>query len=192
MAGNGEHGQASYIYGLKDPRDGLIYYVGKSNHPERRKREHLEDATTNAARVGWLNDLKAACLEPELVILERVDRNDWQRAEVYWIAKGYEDGWPLVNIAKGGGGDGRPPQPDYEFMRSYVHPGLWDKFAGLMIRDKDRVCLVTAQAMVNSYAVFLDRKIEQRQFAMHRLVDDELVQIGMRVATETVAALGTG
>ncbi|MBM3149600.1 MAG: hypothetical protein FJZ88_06200 [Chloroflexi bacterium] len=179
----------AYIYGLKDPRDGQIYYVGKSNHPEKRKKEHLENETCNAHRVEWIQDLGQCGLEPELVILEKVERENWQEAEIYWIARGYEEGWPLINVHKGGGGG--VCKPNYDFMRSYIRPDLWERFEALSIKQKDQICFETALAMMESYSPFLDQKIKQRQYAMHSLIKDELVFIGQQVATEAVALGGT-
>lgn len=41
----------TYIYGLKDPRDNQIYYVGKSNDPQRRLEQHLEGRINKANEV---------------------------------------------------------------------------------------------------------------------------------------------
>ena len=179
----------SYIYGLKDPRDGQIYYIGKSNDPKRRKREHLENRDCNAQRVAWLEDLRSSCLEPELVVLAKVECKDWQESEIYWIARGHEEGWPLTNIHKGGNGRRfELAQPDYNFMRSYIRPDLWARFDSLSIREKDRVCLETAGVMADSYLPFLGRKMKMKQYAMLSLISDELVSIGMKKATAIVEA----
>ena len=65
------------IYGLKDPVDGQVHYIGKSNNPAQRLQEHIEDAKTNAARVKWIAALLAIGLSPELVILEKVLRSEF-------------------------------------------------------------------------------------------------------------------
>lgn len=41
----------TYIYGLKDPRDNQIYYVGKSDNPQRRLEQHLEGRINKANEV---------------------------------------------------------------------------------------------------------------------------------------------
>jgi len=138
----------AYIYGLRDPRDELIYYVGKSDRPQQRKREHLRCRDSNAAKIAWLNDLAQVGLEPELVILQEVLQGEWRETERYWITKGCEDGWPLTNIADGGPNCTTPP--DYDFMRGYVRADLWPAFDALSIRSKDAICLETAQAMARS------------------------------------------
>ena len=51
---NGTNGipKSVFIYGLKDPRDGQIYYVGKTNDLERRYTQHLEDKETKFSLYG--------------------------------------------------------------------------------------------------------------------------------------------
>lgn len=192
MTLGGKQPRPAYIYGLKDPRDGQIHYVGKADDPERRKQQHIEDISTNSARVEWINGLLDNGLEPDVVILEKTSSKEWREAEVYWIALGHEEGWPLVNLHKGGNGGCRgfsaPSPPDYSFMRSYMHPSFWGRFEALAMREKNDVCLKTGQAMANSYAPFLKRKMAQHQYAMHSIIDDELVWIGMQIATMAVAS----
>ena len=139
--------QWSYIYGLKDPRDGLVYYVGKSNNPDARLAQHLEKRQ-NKRKVAWLDALEAEGLTPELVILETVERKDWKEQERYWIALGREEGWPLTNIKDGGDGSDEFVGPSYEFLRGYIAPELWGKFEALGIRERDALCVKMAQAMV--------------------------------------------
>jgi hypothetical protein len=90
------------IYGLVDPRDGLIYYVGKTTNPSRRVEGHLKE-TVNKNRVAWIKDLVAHKLLPILIILETVPKDKtWEDTEIYWIAKGRALGWPLLNVSDGG------------------------------------------------------------------------------------------
>ena len=89
--------QTTFIYGLKDPRDGLIHYIGKSNTPKLRIEDHLADKESNEIKVQWIETLLSDDLLPELVILEEVDRKGWSENERQWIAKGNLEGWPLTN-----------------------------------------------------------------------------------------------
>jgi len=73
-----------YIYGLTDPRDKRIFYVGKSNSPERRYIQHLHDKR-NPEKHRWINELKAAGLAPGQVILDVTTPEDWQHVEQEWI-----------------------------------------------------------------------------------------------------------
>jgi hypothetical protein len=139
--------QLSYIYGLKDPRDGLVYYVGKSNDPDTRLIQHLEKRS-NPHKIAWIESLEAEGLTPELVILETVDRANWKESERYWIALGREEGWPLTNILDGGEGSDAFVGPSYEFLRGYIAPEQWPAFEALGIRERDALCVKMAQAMV--------------------------------------------
>jgi len=155
------HGpKVSYIYGLKDPRDGLFYYVGKSNDPDARLKQHLEKRQ-NKSKIAWIEDLESDGMLPELVILEIVERSKWKEQERYWIAKGREDGWPLTNMSAGGDGLDKFVGPSYEFLRSYIKPELWAVFDDMGIREKDALCIAMAQAMIKQpfYDFDLQREV---------------------------------
>lgn len=145
-----------YIYGLKDPRDNAIHYVGKSTRPKRRLEQHLADISTNKDRVDWLRDLQAAGSEPELTILEKSNDEDWQEAECKWIAIGREEGWPLTNISRGGSGgirgQAKPKQMSskWECLRHYTTDAIWDKFKKLDDQYKLSICRLTALAMMQN------------------------------------------
>src|SRR6266545_4815521 len=90
---------ATYIYGLVDPRDERVRYVGQSHDPERRFRQHLRFGQRLSDTFGlrdpetghyqgnpfhgqsglsrWLEELAACRLTPELVILQTVRRKSW-------------------------------------------------------------------------------------------------------------------
>lgn len=99
----------TYIYGLLDPRDQLVHYVGKSDRPRQRLTEHLKDAASNPYKAEWLEDLSVSGGRPRIVILETVSLADWEQAERRWIATGRDLEWPLTNIQAGGrvGGSGK-------------------------------------------------------------------------------------
>lgn len=181
--GNGK----TYIYGLQDPRDGLIYYVGKSNRPEYRLRQHLKDETTNRNKALWLGDLKVASIKPVLVILEETDAQDWATAERRWIAKGRADGWPLTNILAGGMGYCGNGKDDFSFMVSYLGPTLYARFAVLSKEEKIQICRETGAAMADSFLPFLRQKISTHQYAMRSLIDDEIFWVGSQAAQAAMA-----
>lgn len=98
---------SSYIYGLTDPRTGLIRYVGKTDHPRLRLRAHIEDALATYAdtpKKVWIRELMVdAHQAPTMVILEDAVGN-WRKREQWWIAFGKRLGWPLTNSTAGGDG----------------------------------------------------------------------------------------
>lgn len=171
----------TYIYGLKDPRDGKFYYVGKSDNPAKRKKQHLKDKSCNASRVSWISDLQYNSLEPELIILEKVNYTDWSKSEIYWIAFGYEEGWPLVNIDHGDGRNSSIKMPDYSFMYTYVRPDLRSLFDSFTLREKDYFCLQVASYIINISSICLD--IDKRKHYIDwDKVNDTAVYVGQRFA----------
>lgn len=94
------------IYGLIDPRDLCLRYVGKSKNPIKRLRSHLkEEGDTRKCR--WLGQLKSLGLMPNLVILENCEDVDWQASEAKWISFFRRPEWSgdrLCNHTNGGEG----------------------------------------------------------------------------------------
>lgn len=94
-------GKEVYIYGLKDPRDGLIYYIGKTINLRERFKNHI-GGDCNAKKTAWIQDLAINGLEPEMVILEIATEQTWPALERKWIREGMDAGWPLANATSGG------------------------------------------------------------------------------------------
>lgn len=96
------------IYALVDPRSEEVKYVGKSNNPKRRLRDHIKGfgVRHNLDKKRWLDELLSLGLEPKITILERCDLSSWQEREVFWIAEMRKLGSPLTNRSNGGAGLG--------------------------------------------------------------------------------------
>ena len=91
-----------YIYGLVDPLVHQIAYVGKTNDLYGRWESHVK---TEAQHITgqWIQRLRAAGVEPTLVVLEVLpDDGDWMNAERWWISHGLRIGWPLTNTIYAG------------------------------------------------------------------------------------------
>jgi len=73
------------IYGLIDPRDGGLRYIGKTHkRKEWRLNEHIECATDGDKRpiYSWINELLAVEIKPEIFILKKVSADsNWRDAE---------------------------------------------------------------------------------------------------------------
>ena len=89
--------KTTYIYGLKDPRDDKIYYVGRTNNPQRRNWEHR--ASNKHAYSAWHREMHAASVKPVMIVLERVTGNGFFH-EMKWMKKLKAEGQPLRNISK--------------------------------------------------------------------------------------------
>jgi len=95
----------AYIYALRDPRDGVIQYVGKAKDHEERLRGHLKDWRRKQTPVAaWVGVLRRANVRPEMILLESivcsVGSGGWAAAERRWIAELR----PALNLAIGGPG----------------------------------------------------------------------------------------
>lgn len=84
-----------FIYGLRDPRDWTIRYVGRAGLPQNRYTVHLRHG---APRVRvWVSELRRCSLRPDLVILEECSWGlIYRQREQYWIDH-YHAERPLLN-----------------------------------------------------------------------------------------------
>ena len=88
------------IYGLLDPRENELRYVGKTHkRRELRLEEHIL-AAKNGERAPvyvWIRSLLAAELEPIIFILERIPgTSNWKSAERVQIARWRH--WPAESL----------------------------------------------------------------------------------------------
>lgn len=98
----------THIYALRDPRDGRVFYVGKSFAPLRRLRNHISQIkaarTYNIGFAKWLESLLSNGFKPMLHFLEVCHEFEWKQREKYWIAEYKRLGHPLLNVSPGGFG----------------------------------------------------------------------------------------
>lgn len=96
----------TFIYGLLDPRNGQLRYIGKSNNPTARRYEHVcaSQIAAPTHRNYWIKSLLTDGVKPEMLILEEVSTNDWKKAERWWISYWKFVGSNLVNGTSGGEG----------------------------------------------------------------------------------------
>jgi group I intron endonuclease len=93
----------TYIYCLFDPITEQPKYIGKSDNPQKRFTEHLNEKG-KTKKINWIKSLKKKDLLPVLEILDEVSTNDWKVIESMYIFlfKGW--GFDLVNGTLGGDG----------------------------------------------------------------------------------------
>jgi hypothetical protein len=99
----------TYIYGLVDPRNHQLRYVGKTVlTPSRRLATHRWQARKAKHKrhvLAWISSLEVENLVPELIEIERVEPfGDWEEAEQFWIAYYKFVGADLCNLTIGGEG----------------------------------------------------------------------------------------
>lgn len=99
--------RAPIIYGLFDPRDGTLRYVGKSlKGAADRLASHLcpSSLRDRTKKNGWLKSLLKKSLRPEWEVLDRPQLNGLNEAEQFWIAYYKSIGCELLNMTPGGDG----------------------------------------------------------------------------------------
>lgn len=89
------------VYGLIDPRDGSVRYIGATRNLRQRLTSHRgpTDYGSGETRKAWFSDLRASGRWPfAAVILQEVATlEELPDAEWAWIRRGIESGWPLTN-----------------------------------------------------------------------------------------------
>lgn len=75
-----------FIYALADPRTDDIAYVGITDNPYRRFKQHISYDQRQGYKNEWIRQLQNEMLVPSLKILETVETEDIARKrENYWI-----------------------------------------------------------------------------------------------------------
>jgi hypothetical protein len=94
------------IYGLIDPRVGVVRYVGKTGmRPQARLNSHITAArrSERSHRRSWIRSLLRDNVVPRLVVIDEVDDSNANEAESAWIAYyGRLPGYHLTNGTAGG------------------------------------------------------------------------------------------
>ncbi len=92
----------NYIYTLSDLTG--VRYVGKTNNPNTRLKNHIREAKSkryNNHRVNWVKNLLMSNSAPILEVIDETD-GDWVWLEKYWISQFKTWGFNLVNGTDGG------------------------------------------------------------------------------------------
>lgn len=96
------------IYGLTDPRTGLVRYIGKSQRGMERPLNHGQPRYLIGDRSykgNWIRSLRALGLEHGIVVIEECSAPDvLPDRERWWIAFARAWGLPLTNLTDGGEG----------------------------------------------------------------------------------------
>jgi hypothetical protein len=128
------------IYGLHDPRDGALRYVGKTKGTLRlRLAQHMtpRELRLQHRRAKWLRCLKTMGLKPEARVIEVATADIWAERERYWIAFYRAQGADLVNGTDGGdGGATSKGQPCSEVRRAAISKALQGHAVSNRVREQ--------------------------------------------------------
>ena len=104
----------SKIYGLSDKKTGEIIYIGKSDNPEKRIKQHIYDSKRRNTKLHqWIRKNPDSL---KLVILACAISQDWQSLEQTLISQHKLSG-KLLNISKGGN---QPSRDDSDPLKKKV------------------------------------------------------------------------
>ena len=84
------------IYGLVDPRSGVVRYVGRTENPSSRFREHTGITKTSPKLGEWIADLRLNNLTPIFTFIDSVPKHIASESELKWI-KHFDAIYPLLN-----------------------------------------------------------------------------------------------
>lgn len=121
------------IFGLQDPRDGLIYFVAMSRVPESRIKHHL--AGYNFSTGDWVRYLAAEGVEPELVVIEQIEVSNLKKALVHKndvIERHRTKNPKLINVS-----DSEKVRRIKETKRRKIYPWILKLVADAIDDDKD-------------------------------------------------------
>ena len=116
------------VYGLIDPRDGQLRYVGKSTSGLARPRQHVQPAFLKRDRRhkgNWVRSLVALGMRPEVEVLEvHESAETLAEAECFYIAYFRSLGCRLTNLTDGGEGQvGWTPTVETRAKIAMAHRG---------------------------------------------------------------------
>lgn len=93
------------IYILIDPRDRQVRYIGKTNNPDERFKNHMNRGHNKLSyKRNWIESLKKLKLKPIMQIIDIVLIDEWIFWEKYWISQFKSWGFNLTNHTEGGDG----------------------------------------------------------------------------------------
>ena len=94
----------TFIYALLDPRNNFRIYIGKSDNPQQRLKQHLTMLQPKTIKNDWVKKLLSLNLTPELIIIDEVPRIGWDFWEKFYIEQFRCWGFTLMNGTDGGDG----------------------------------------------------------------------------------------
>ena len=89
-----------FVYELVDPQTDVTGYVGITDNPNRRLKQHLSNSEANDDKRTWVEQLQSNDLKPHMKILEIVETmEEALEREKHWILNYTNLGVQLTNIS---------------------------------------------------------------------------------------------
>lgn len=133
-----------YIYGLLDPSNGCIRYVGATKNPEKRYNQHLYNPCNGTMR-DWVAELKSAGIKPQYLLLDIVSAEDARFFEKEMIdtfrVAGFRTGYWLLNGGRSRLEQQEPSDPTVAYA-DYYSCGCGARFALPGSPEKDRIIVI--------------------------------------------------
>jgi hypothetical protein len=166
------------IYGLHDPRNDELRYIGKTARDRMMRRlwEHRSEAAMkeNNPRNRWLRSLLRLGISPEMRVIEETTEAAWQECERRWISYFRQIGARLTNTTEGGeGGATCKGRKWTEERRKHIS----EMFKGHAVSDKTLAILRARRKgrdhwrwiefdNVQLRKLYVDRRLSSRQIAI--------------------------
>ena len=94
----------TYIYGLYEVgKEDEIRYVGKTDNPQKRLRDHRNDKRITSYKSSWVKSVLSNGGDINIKVLKVVSQDCWKDKEIE-IIKEYRSQFKLVNLTDGGDG----------------------------------------------------------------------------------------
>lgn len=163
----------TYIYALIDPRNNQVRYIGKSNNPKTRYRNHYNPSRDkNTHKRNWINELRNNELKPELLIIDEVDMSNWQYWENFYIYLYKFYGFELVNYTDGGDG------------ATFGNKGSWKKGntphnKGIPWKEETKEKIkktLTGTTNVASYKPIIQYDLQYNEIKRYKSIKDAVIE----------------
>ena len=101
-----DQSRSVFIYGLIDPRNDCLRYIGKADVVATRVRQHIARARHEVShKSSWIRGVLSSGFCPRVVVLAQIARFHWKDYEKLLIQSALQKGFNLTNSKPGGEGD---------------------------------------------------------------------------------------
>lgn len=160
-----------YIYELVDPRNQLSFYVGRTNNPRLRLKNHMScnKKYNNATLFAKIEELKKDGVRASLNILEECSEAESGEREQFWIVELRSRGCILTNACKGGNGQTKGHQVRHsEETKEILRQKNLEQFSDSEKRERHRAGVKRWFANLTPDEQERLREVGRKELAKHR------------------------